>query len=311
MKKPSRFKSWIILLFLFALLIGFWKGLLSGPNHEDLSLSRLKMNKSHVLVHEFKGVITDSKKWIEKVDTYVKRSSIKAVVLIVNSPGGIVGPSQELYHFIKKIRSEYGKPVVVYSGTVLASGAYYLALGADQIITSPGAMVGSIGVIMEFLNLEGIYDWAKVRRFSISSGKFKDSGAEYRPMRDEERDLFQSLIQDVYDQFVTTIKEERKLDETIIKNYADGRILTGLQAQKAGLTDAVGYLDQAIQAASLLAQQGKLEPFHIPKENPSILDFLSRSEEADTSTQMIQSAIKLLRTETVGLPLYLLPSLSR
>ena len=309
MKKTNSLKSWSVILIVLALLSGIWWGIFSTPTYSGVSLKELRVNKSYILVHEFKGIITDSKKWIEKVDKYAKRSSIKAIVFIVNSPGGVVGPSQELFHFIKKVRSDYNKPVIVYSSTVLASGAYYMALGADQIITSPGAMVGSIGVIMEFLNLEGLYDWAKARRFSVTSGKFKDSGAEYRPMRDDERELFQSLINDVYDQFVTTIQTELKLDEATIQSYADGRVLTGRQAKEAGLITANGYLDDAISAAATLAKIESPEPYYIPKESPSLFEMLSGTEESEATLKALKVGLNsLFRAEISGLPLYLLPS---
>jgi len=308
MVNKTNFKSWSVVLILMALFAGIWWGIFSNPNFSVISINELKMNKSYVLVHEFKGIITDSKNWIEKVDKFAKKSSIKAVVFIVNSPGGVVGPSQELYHYIKKIRTQYNKPVVVYSSTVLASGAYYMALGANHIMTSPGAMVGSIGVIMEFLNLEGVYDWAKVRRFSVTSGKFKDSGAEYRPMRDEEKALFQTLINDVYEQFVATIKEELKLETEVIDSFADGRVLTGRQAKEAGLIHSNGYIDEAITTSAELAEIRNPEPFYIPKEDPSLLDILIQTEDADASAIILKKGLELIRAETAGLPLYLLPS---
>jgi len=308
MKTFRFFKTWSVILVLIALFSGLLWGFLSNPNYEGISIDEIKVNKSYILVHEFKGIIMNSKSWIEKVDKYAKKSSIKAVVFIVNSPGGVVGPSQELYQYVKKIRDEYKKPVVIYSSTILASGAYYMALGANQIITSPGAMVGSIGVIMEFLNLEGVYDWAKVRRFSVTSGKFKDSGAEYRPMRDDEKELFQNLINDVYDQFVTTVREELKLDKSLLEQYADGRVMTGRQAQEVGLIHATGYLDNAIQACAKIAGLKNPEPFYIPKESPSIFDLLSRTEDTEASAQLIKKGLSVLRAEIAGLPLYLMPS---
>jgi protease-4 len=308
MTKKNNFKSWSVVFILIALFSGVWWGVFSNPNYSGISINELKVNKSYVLVHEFKGVITDSKKWIEKVDKFAKKSSIKAVVIIINSPGGVVGPSQELYHFLKKIRTEYNKPVVVYSSTVLASGAYYMALGADEIITSPGAMVGSIGVIMEFLNLEGVYEWAKIKRFSVTSGKFKDSGAEYRAMRDDEKALFQTLINDVYDQFVTTIKDELKLDSKVMEAYADGRVMTGRQAKEAGLIHSIGYLDDAIAASARIAQIKDPEPFYIPKEDPGLLERLIKGEESEeASLKLVKLGMVILRAELAGLPLYLMP----
>lgn len=308
MNKTSKSKTWIVILSLFLGLSAILYFFGSSPSYSGFSFNQLKVNKHYVLVHEFKGAIMDSRKWIEKVEKYVEKSSIKAVVFIVNSPGGIVGPSQELYHYIKEIREKTKKPVIVYSGTVLASGAYYMALGADKVFVSPGAMVGSIGVIMEFVNLEGLYDWAKVRRFSINSGKFKDSGAEYRPMRDDEKELFQNLINDVYDQFTSALMSERQLGKEIVEQYADGRILTGRQAKEAGLVDQVGYLKDAIAMAGEMAGYSAVEPYYIPKESLGIIDILTRSEESEMSIGGIQKALTALRAQLIGQPLYILPT---
>ncbi len=273
------------------------------------SFHSVKVNPSYILTHDLKGIIIDSKKWIEDVDKYVQKDSVKALVIQINSPGGVVGPSQELYEFLKKVRDEYKKPVVAYSGGLMASGAYYTALGADKIVATPGAMIGSIGVIMEFLNLEGLYDWAKVKRFSITSGQFKDSGAEYRSMRDDEKALFQSLIDDVYIQFKNAIKESRNLSDQTLQSYADGRVFTGQQALDLGFIDEIGVASDAFELAADLANVSDFEIYKIPKEKPSLLDLLplGGSEEDSEAHGLSKVAYQLLRADLVAQPLLILP----
>lgn len=308
MKKSSRLKSWMVLAILLFGIASIWYLILRDPVGEShFSLSQFKVNPSYVLVHDLDGPIMESKKWIERVDKYAKRSSIRAIVLNINSPGGAVGPSQELYSYLKQIREDYKKPVVVYSGGVLASGAYYTALGANEIITAPGAIVGSIGVIMGFLNLEGLYDWAKIKRFSVTTGKYKDSGAEYRPMRDDEKDLFQDMINDVYLQFTNAVKDERNLSQEKIDTYCDGRVMTGQQAQDLGFTDKIGTLETAINLAIKLSGAETLERYSIPKEKRSIFDLLVGDEDAQVMRSLASKLDRALNLEWSGRPLYLMP----
>jgi protease-4 len=135
----------------------------------------------------------------------------------------------------------------------MASGAYYSAVGADKIVVAPGAMVGSIGVIMEFANLEKLYDWAKISRFTINTGKYKDSGAEYRSMRDDEKELFQNMINEVWGQFKAAVAEGRNLKPEEVEPYADGRVFTGDFAVKNGFADEVGTVGRAYELAADLA----------------------------------------------------------
>ena len=157
---------------------------------------------------------------------------------------------------------------------MIASGAYYAAMGADKLIVAPGTMVGSIGVIMEFANLEKLYDWAKVSRYTITTGKYKDSGSEYRPMRDDEREIFQTMIDEVWVQFKEAVAEGRNLKMDQVEPYADGRVMTGAAAIKAGLADEIGTVDSAFKVASKLANIEDYEIFDIPKKKPGLFDFL-------------------------------------
>ena len=184
---------------------------------------------------DIKGIILDNKLWLQQLNDYKKDDKVAALILRVDSPGGAVGSSQELHATIKEIRSKYKKPVVISSISINASGAYYLSVGADHILVNPGTLMGSIGVIMEFSNLEGLYEWAKIKRFNIASGHYKDIGSSYRKMREDERQLFRSLINEVWQQFKFAIMKDRKLDSQTLETYADGRIFTGATAVELGI----------------------------------------------------------------------------
>ena len=197
----------------------------------------------YVAVIELKGVIMDSKKIIKQLKEANDDNDIKAVVLRLDSPGGAVAPSQEIYEAVK----HFPKPMVGSMGSVAASGAFYVAAGLKKVYANPGTLTGSIGVIMEFMNLKKLYDWAKVERYSIKTGKFKDSGAEYRDLRDDERDYFQSLVMDTLEQFKTAVSEGRKMSMDEVSAIADGRVFTGVQAKKLKLVDELGTLEDAIE----------------------------------------------------------------
>lgn len=288
-----------------------------GPTEKKIT------SKNTILNLELNGVILNGKKFLKNIEKYADNSNVRAVLININSPGGAVGPSQEIYHAIKMVREELGKPVICVTTGVMASGAYYSAIACDKIVVAPGAMVGSIGVIMEFINLEKLYDWAKVSRQSITSGKFKDSGAEYRPMRDDERALFQTMIDEVYAQFRTAVKTERKLSDEVMDGYADGRVFTGATAVKMGFADQVGFYKDAVKLAASEAKLGDdYELFEVPKKRMSIFDLGGSDQEdeinslADHVSRMkgdlaglaVESAVKkLLRTEFANQPLYMAP----
>jgi protease-4 len=263
------------------------------------------------------GVIMGGERVIDQLKKYRKQDHIKAIVLELNSPGGVVGPSQELHDEIKRTREEFGKPVVAVSTALIASGAYYAAVAADKIVVAPGTLVGSIGVIMEFMNLEKLYDWAKVSRYSITTGKFKDSGADYREMRTDERELFQELVDDVYGQFVGAVAAGRKLDVEQVKPWADGRVFTGQKAKEIGFVDELGMVDDAHRIAAEIAGLGKnYEVVKPPSERPNLWDvFMAPEEESSMegkANTAIENAIanglrKAIHADLLHRPLYLMP----
>lgn len=301
---------WLMLLVLLIVFGGFltvMMGMTIGARFFESN--PLPMNNKRILHLELKGVILDGKKLLKPLIKYREDKSIKAIVIEINSPGGVVGPSQEIYEEIKRAREEFKKPVVAVSTGVMASGAYYAAVAADKIMVAPGTMMGSIGVIMEFTNLEKLYDWAKISRFSINTGKYKDSGAEYRPMRDDEKALFQELVNDVYEQFVEAVAEGRNLKPEVVKTYADGRVFTGRFGVEQGFADEQGTLEDAYALAADLAGLDDYDVWEPPKTRPSIFDFIRGDEDEEASTKALVKELlsPLMRSELVGKPLYLMP----
>ncbi len=238
------------ILFVLGSFIFFSKGL----EGKSKTATKALFKKDAVGLIELNGVIMDSKKFLKSLDRLNESPDVKAIVVRVNSPGGAVAPSQEIYDALKRIQ----KPVVASMSSVAASGGYYVSVAAKKIYANPGTITGSIGVIMEFANLEKLFEWAKVKRFSIKTGKYKDAGAEYREMLPDERALLQAMVDNVLGQFTRAVATGRgmKLEEVI--PIADGRIFSGEQAKAARLVDELGGIDDAIEAAGKLAGiQGK------------------------------------------------------
>ncbi len=180
-------------------------------------------------------------------------SDIKAVVLRIESPGGSVVASREIYDALLAVRAK-GKPVVASMGEVAASGGYYVAAAADKIYAEPATMTGSIGVISVLPNIEGLADKVGVKMVIVKSGPHKDESYGFRDLTDEERQIWQTLTDEAYEDFVGVVATGRHMDTATVKTLADGRIYTGKQARASGLVDEVGNLDQAIAAAATLAK---------------------------------------------------------
>jgi protease IV len=258
-----------------------------------------------VLVLDVKGIIVDSKSFVKSLRKYREDDDIKAIVIRIDSPGGVVGPSQEMYDEILKTR-QMGKKVVASLGSMAASGGYYIAAACEKIVTNPGTITGSIGVIMEFANLSRLYEWAKIERYVVKSGPFKDIGSEYRSMSPAEKALLQDMIDNVYDQFKRAVATGRKMKLEQVAKIADGRILSGEQALKAGLADQLGGLQEAVEEAAKLAGiKGKPEIFSPPPPRKNLLDYLMNREEDDEYYGKM--AKKILGLEHSGQLLFLMP----
>jgi protease IV len=229
---------------------------------------------NRIALIKIEGVILDSTNTIEELHRYSESSGIKAIVLRIDSPGGGVVPSQEIYEEVKRIRDEGKKKVIVSMGTVAASGGYYIASASDRIVANPGTLTGSIGVIMELANVEGLFKKIGVESVVIKSGRNKDIGSPFRKMQPEERAILQHLMDDVHDQFIHAVAAGRGLAEDRVREMADGSVFTGRQAKDLGLVDDIGSLQDTIRlAAEIVGIKG--EPRIVePRKRTSWMDLL-------------------------------------
>lgn len=212
------------------------------------------------------GVIMDSQVTIDELKRFSENPTVKAIVLRIDSPGGGVVPSQEIYDAVRRVRNKSSKAVITSMGSVAASGGYYIAAATDRIVANPGTLTGSIGVIMEMANVEGLLQKIGVEGVVVKSGKYKDVGSPLRKMTDEEHGLLQNVMDDVHKQFIEAVAEGRALEISDVQALADGRIFTGRQAKEAKLVDELGNLEDAIQlAADVAGIEGEpkvVEPRH-------------------------------------------------
>jgi protease-4 len=205
-----------------------------------------------IAIVRVEGVIFNSKEIISQLKKYQSNPTVKAIVLRVNSPGGGVGPAQEIHELIRQIARKKEKKILVSMGSVAASGGYYIACPAEKIVANPGTITGSIGVIMEFPNIQELFKKVGLDTVVVKSGKFKDIGSPIRTMSEEEKRLLQGMIDDVYTQFVRAVAEGRNLPVERVRKLADGRIFSGKQAKEFGLVDELGGLEHTVQLAAKL-----------------------------------------------------------
>jgi len=212
----------------------------------------LLAGKDGVAIVRVEGPILDSYQTVEELKTFAEDPLVKAIVVRIDSPGGGVAPSQEIYNAVKRVRKEKNKTVIASMGTVAASGGYYIAVATDRILANPGTLTGSIGVIMQLANFQELLEKIGVKNVVVKSGKFKDIGSPFRPMQDEDRKLLQVVMNDVHRQFIDAVAEGRSLDLAEVEQLADGRVFTGLQAKSILLVDDIGDLHDAIKLAGEL-----------------------------------------------------------
>lgn len=223
---------------------------------------------------EITGVIAEADEILGNIKRFRDDNTIKAIVLRINSPGGGVGPSQEIYREVVKTVEK--KTVVASMGALAASGGYYVAAGADKIMANPGTITGSIGVIMGFTNFEELLEKIGLRPVVIKSGEFKDMGSPSREMTDAEKKILQAFTDQVHRQFVDAIVEGRELDKSTVESIADGRIMTGENAKSLGLIDALGNFEDAVALAGELAGvTGKITKVYPPERRLSWIRHLA------------------------------------
>jgi protease-4 len=258
----------IVALLIFFFTILFFIGHYSGGKPGRFAFG------DKIAIVEIKGAITQSSGIIEELQYYFEDDGVKAIILRIDSPGGGVGPSQEIHREIIKIKSK--KKVVTSMGSVAASGGYYIACASDLIVANPGTITGSIGVVMQFSNFEELLKKIGIKGVVLKSGEHKDVGSPFREMTPEEKRIMQEVLDNVHQQFIQAVAQGRKLDQSKVIQIADGRILTGEQAKNLGLVDQMGNLQDTIDiTAKLVGIVGKPNVLY-PKKRLSIFELLMR-----------------------------------
>lgn len=265
-----------LVFLLFAVLLGK-----TGSPSELVSIGE------KIGVIEISGPIMSSTELNKNIIEFRDNKSIKAVILRIDSPGGAVGPSQEIYDEVIKLQIK--KPVVVSMASVAASGGYYIAAPANRLFANPGTITGSIGVIMSFPNYEGLMEKVGVSSVVIKSGKFKDIGSVSRPFSDDERQLMQLLIDDVHAQFVEAVSLGREMPAEKVRKLSDGRIFSGRQALKVGLIDELGGFQAAVDYTAKLVGLDEDPDLVYPEvEKPGLLERIISSTLGDISFEVRQ-----------------------
>lgn len=257
----------------------------AGADSRELSLAGEK-----VAVIPIEGEIFDARETLDLLHKYGRNSTVKAIVIRINSPGGAIAPSQEIYSAIRRLRTE-GKPIIASLDSVAASGGFYIASACDPIVANPGSITGSIGVILQWFELKDLVRWAKMEPNTITSGPLKDAGSPYREMSDAERAYFQGIVTQLHQQFVRDVAEGRKskMKPEEVAVVADGRIFTGEQALRLKLVDQIGTIDDAVRTAGKLGGI-KGEPARIwPRRRENTLFDLLTSDSADAVLERIVS----------------------
>ena len=201
---------------------------------------------------EINDVIMSSEKTVEQIKRYREDKSIKAIILRINSPGGGVAASQEIYEEVKRTRDS-GKIIVVSMGSIAASGGYYIAVGSSLIVANPGTLTGSIGVIAQFISIKDLAEKLGITQTTIKSGSLKDAGNPFRQMNDTDKAYFQEVVDNSFSQFLDVVAKERKMSKETLLPYANGRVFTGLQAKEYGLIDSLGTFEDAIRITGKMA----------------------------------------------------------
>jgi len=251
--------------------------------------------REKVGVVRIEGMIGDNAEIIDQISEFADDDDIRAVVLRIDSPGGGVASSQEIYQAVRQLRNN--KKVVVSMGSIAASGGYLIATAADRIMANPGTITGSISALMHFANVEELLKKVGVRASVVKSGKFKDIGSPIREMTPEERELVQVIVNDIYDQFVTTVSENRKIPLEKVVKLADGRIFSGRQALDLHLVDELGGLQDAVLLAGRLAGiKGKPAIEYAVKKRTSLWKYL-----VENMASILSEKIGLRTAETPGI----------
>lgn len=239
----KRLGTLLVLIMVFFVAVFFY-AYFTGGDAQVLSLLR----GESVGIIQIEGAIDSSRDVVQNLKKFGESKQVKAVILRIDSPGGAVGPTQEIYEEIEKLRKK--KPVIASMGGIAASGGYYIASACDRVVANPGTLTGSIGVIMELGNYEELMKKIGVKGYNIKSGENKDIGSPWTPLSPEGKAILQSLVDNVHSQFVSAVAKGRNLPEDKVRQLADGRVYSGAQAKDLGLVDVLGNMEDAVDLAA-------------------------------------------------------------
>jgi protease-4 len=289
----SKSTKWflIILGIVAVFAIGFTLVLLSMFGNASESTETITTGSGDkIALVELKGIISSSEDIVRQMKKYREQRGVKAILLRIDSPGGGVVASQEMYEEVRKTR-ESGKPVVVSMGALAASGGYYVACGGTRIVANRGTLTGSIGVISEFLQVQELLGKIGVDMKTIKAGKLKDAGSSTRKMTDDDQKYFQSLMDEVHRQFIRVVETERKLSHADMLAIADGRVFTGERARDLGLVDTLGTYEDAVEITAKLAGIEGRPSIIRERKRRGLLDALT-SDVADGLTSLKQELLE-------------------
>ncbi|MCD6586452.1 MAG: signal peptide peptidase SppA [Desulfobacteraceae bacterium] len=268
----SRRHPYLFFLLVFSAIIAGSSVVLSLLNVVYQGRSEIGFGEK-VGIIELNGVITDSRQILEQIKDFRDNDSVKSIVIRIDSPGGAVGPSQEIYRAIRKTVEV--KKVIASLGAIAASGGYYISAAADGIVANPGTITGSIGVILGYTNFEALFEKIGLSPVVIKSGEYKDIGSPVRKMTDAEKKLLQEFSDNVHTQFIDHVAEGRKLPSSQVRDIADGRIFSGEKAKNLGLVDRLGNLEDAIEWAGRLGGiKGDISVVYPPEEKLPFMKYL-------------------------------------
>lgn len=293
----SRKNIFVVLIVFGGLFLAFFifaAVLLTAMNDEGFSLGQERIG-----VVEIEGPIMESKTTVNQIKKFVEDESIKGLVIRVNSPGGAVAPSQEIYEAVKRAKEK--KPLAVSMGSTAASGGYYIAVGSDKIFANSGTVTGSIGVVTQLFTVKEVMEKIDVEVHTITTGDYKDAGNPFEAWTPREEVYFGQLIDDIHDQFVEDVAEGRKMDEKDVRKFADGRVFTGRQALENKLVDELGTLhDTVAWVAGEAGIEGDPKTVYPPEDRPGLLSELVQGSFDAVVQQARKSTTPVIEYRYIG-----------
>ena len=255
-------------------------------------------NVVNIGVVDIEGTILESREIIKTLNTFNDNSDIDGIVVRINSPGGAVAPSQEIYEKVNKISEENKKPIVASIASTGASGGYYIAIGADTIVANSGSIVGSIGVIISFPIAKSLLEKIGLKFESFTSGDYKDSGSPYRNINPKDKEYFKEIVDDMHNQFITEVSIQRNIPINKIKKIANGKIYTGKMAYENNLIDTLGTFEEALILTKNMSNiNGKINLIYPEKDEPFLYDLIGMSD---------TDIIDFIKNKFYNMPLYIM-----